>query len=876
MLMNTIFKNLKTLVNSSVIKMNNMAKEYETLESVENSDTYIAAYQKTDTFDMYLEFDLDVIISTKITNDPDLQIQYANNPSSIPSQYRNIVLEAQRKYIIDNYIEINNYYRMLNGLPNIEEPEEEFIKLTTDQMIKAEVSDNNYIHLLSNDDIYRLDENGILDDIISKNPTKKYLNYLGYNKISIVEARTANSFSILKVNLQDVPDEFYNTFSQIYNQNREYFMSVIYNSEYSTSYDLYDNFMGLCIMIMTIQRVLSNTFKFGIQREFYDWTFIQNMYKMYNVPFVKSLPLDYQVILLKNLNNLLRYKSTDKVLFDIASLLGYERLKIFKYYLVKKHKIGDNEEPLFYYKQKKNENGEYVYDENGDPIYEEDIERMYDLYFQRVNLKERNIGLALQEESNKLSYEEVTINDPYWWEDSNLTEAMYNNEYNFVETKYLSLNLMYKMTEMLFEVSYAFRMLIDKEEELKPYRILLPKVYGDSDFKIFDVVVFLVALMCKAQGFKDGTVTTPSMISHIYSFNFDEESVEKIKSIITDHADLVDQKTLDYFSNLTIKSADDVNNLYIKIREYNDYILDKMRRSQNIKEYHLYKDIFTISMISETQTKMFNITVINEDGTTTERPAKTYLEYLKYKEPILGQFVENISGEDIGPIIEHVTSEINGFMSSLKYTFLFNDNNNPVFTALAALIKFFKSYTVDISSFSVLYIFDSKYYNLFKMTEDIHQMNVNLGLDGTANQLYADDICSYSSFFKYLEKYKNEDWYNLVAKLTEQDKSIFRDFIKSVLSVFHREDTVYSYEKDYLSGEITIKNVLKLLEVYGIDKTLLGTEKLSFEHKIKEIMKQYCCKDMKELNDYISHLIVYRQERNRLRMRDRVILMREE
>ena len=43
------------------------------------------------------------------------------------------------------------------------------------------------------------------------------------------------------------------------------------------------------------------------------------------------------------------------------------------------------------------------------------------------------------------------------------------------------------------------------------------------------IIVFMIALMCKLNGFKDGLITTPSKISHIYGFNFDQESINKIK-----------------------------------------------------------------------------------------------------------------------------------------------------------------------------------------------------------------------------------------------------------------------------------------------------------------------------------------------------------
>lgn len=882
MLLNTLLKNIKVLVNGAVIKMGKTAKEYETLEATINADGYIAAVQKTDRFDLYESFDLEAIINANITPDIELQIQYANDPSTIPSQFKDAVLNAQRQFIIDNYIEINDYYRMLNGIPSINEDENEYIKLTEEQMLEHEITDDNYIHLLSDSDIFKIKESGLLDVIKSNNPTKKYLNYLGTDKIDIVQARISNNFDIMKISNQNVPDDFYNTFIQIYNQNREYFMSVLYIPNYSDSYDLYDNFIGLCIMLMTVQRLVSNTFKFGIQRDFYDWAFIRNIYKMYNIPFIESLPIEYQVSLVKNINNLLRYKSTDKVLFDIASLLGYERINIFKYYLIKRQRLNENEEPIFYYRQMKDENGDYIFDEDGKPIYEEDVERMYELYFQRVNLKERNLALALQNESNKLSYEEVTINDPYWWEDSNLTDIMYNDTYNYVETKYLSLNMMYKLTEMLFEITYAFRLIIDRKDDISEFTISIPKIYPNSDFKVFDIIIFMVALLCKNHGFKDGIITTPSMISHIYGFNFNEEIINNIKNTILNNSELIDPELLDYFTNLEITEADDVNKLFVKIRDYNNIIISKMRNATNIKEYHLYKDIFNISMVSETQTDMFKIQIY-EDGELVERPAKTYLEYLEHTEPILAEIVKSTEVDNIPSMLDHLTSQINMFMKDMQYLFIINDNNNPAFIALTSLIKFFKSYTVDLASFNILYVLDSKYYNMIKFIEDIHMINVHINSNEYFNHNYSDSLHTMKSeiianddkinFDEYIdikatmhfsdENYKLIDYINeLKTYLTieDGDHNLYNDGILSIISKMKTPDNnIYTDVK--LLYNIVLnhkdKNLFRLLNdsLNIVSERYAYSEKENIYDKIKLIDKDVWIKILNVFKDkYITYV----------------------
>ena len=50
------------------------------------------------------------------------------------------------------------------------------------------------------------------------------------------------------------------------------------------------------------------------------------------VKYFKDIPLRYQIALVKNLNKLIKFKSTDKCIVDIISLFGFRNINAFKYY----------------------------------------------------------------------------------------------------------------------------------------------------------------------------------------------------------------------------------------------------------------------------------------------------------------------------------------------------------------------------------------------------------------------------------------------------------------------------------------------------------------------------------------------------------------
>ena len=76
---------------------------------------------------------------------------------------------------------------------------------------------------------------------------------------------------------------------------------------------------------------------------------------------------------------------------------------------------------------------------------------LYDIYFQKEELMENDFIRSFNSQVNRVEYNNITLDDAFWYEDQNLIDRKYQTEYNFVETKYLSLGLEYNMTEVLFE-----------------------------------------------------------------------------------------------------------------------------------------------------------------------------------------------------------------------------------------------------------------------------------------------------------------------------------------------------------------------------------------------------------------------------------------
>jgi hypothetical protein len=75
---------------------------------------------------------------------------------------------------------------------------------------------------------------------------------------------------------------------------------------------------------MTMQRFIVDFLKIAILKDFYDQEIITYIFRAYGLPYYNEIPYTYQKRILKNLNILLKYKGSNKVIIDILKLFGYE------------------------------------------------------------------------------------------------------------------------------------------------------------------------------------------------------------------------------------------------------------------------------------------------------------------------------------------------------------------------------------------------------------------------------------------------------------------------------------------------------------------------------------------------------------------------
>ena len=296
------------------------------------------------------------------------------------------ITKDMQSYYVANYVELNNYYRTIMGLPPLDDNKtryEDTLFSTYNEKSNTTIKFDNALldlipqgiypdsHWLENElyefdnyDISILTNYGVLDKFIElsgrsiKEKRYKYLNYLGDNALDIYTCRKALNFELMSIPVID-NTEVKNMFIDKFTVNRDYVIKTVYTEAHKFQSDYYNKFMIIFILINTIMDVLSSVPKLIIDREIFDSRSIKYLFESFGIPYYSEIPVKYQQAMLKNLNILIKYKSSTKNMIDICSLFGFEDIRVFGYYMLKDRRTDPN-------------NGNLLFKEDNEISYDED------------------------------------------------------------------------------------------------------------------------------------------------------------------------------------------------------------------------------------------------------------------------------------------------------------------------------------------------------------------------------------------------------------------------------------------------------------------------------------------------------------------------
>ena len=433
-------------------------------------------------------------------------------------------------WILRNYHEHNDYYRMLAGLPpeNVTVYGERAsmaysgyaislneINLPAIQKAQFQQSTNygekiEYIHQMTPDQCLYLETHGYLDEdginrsnIIATDKKYRYLDHLTSKRVYPFVARLADRFSLLYSPSTKLPS-LGESFQTQYEASRIYMIQRYYTEAYKNRYEFYEGFMGLAILFMTIQQWNVGYLDTDITRDFFDMDSIKIVYAAYSVPFYPSIPSDYHLKIVKLINRLLSYKGSNHVFFDLAALFDYDKLSIYQYYLMKRQKLNGDGSPHFEY--------DYTYDHRGIEIDRQiNYPGSYDFSFVKRTIGGESPFDAVNDENNYVDYNEVINADHYWLDDGDLRDKMYKSEYNYIETKYIGMQMQLSVSEFFYENIFFVRMLMDNRDVFEKLSVTYSKTGTDID--LFTLIIYMHALIVKKLGWTGEFVLHPAKVA---------------------------------------------------------------------------------------------------------------------------------------------------------------------------------------------------------------------------------------------------------------------------------------------------------------------------------------------------------------------------
>lgn len=500
---NEIFKQyVMKLATGLVWKNFPLAQSYEKDDAqyMYRVELFMVASRGLLNFEVVRQFPAEVLRRAGVSEDSLIGL-YTSDKKNIPEALRPYCVKAYTEYLTEkdirvqhykNYVEENNYYRMLNGLPDIDDTDYVY---NTDPRWETDKP----IHMMNYVDRIEMEHEGVLQKLIDANPDKEYLKYCGKKIIDVFDARAADRFEMLW--MDDSDSTFLNRdFREVYNQARYMTMAVYFSKAYDKTNSLYENFIGMVIMFMTVNTLHKKYLRADITRDFYDVESLKVIYDSYSVPFYSEIPLDYHRKIVKSMNYLVNHKGSTNDFLSLFDIFDLGSMSMYNYFLTKRHRTDDNGGPTF--KVAKDEHDNPILDELGMAVLTTDN---YDVDFSKVKIGS-DPARETSNNENDAKYEDITVGDPYWIEDENLKIKLDDAMFNYRESKYIGIQVVLDLIKITNESAYIFRMITDmRDSTTSKYMKFFWPDYG-LECTLYDLVIYISALYCRLYGY-EGIIT---------------------------------------------------------------------------------------------------------------------------------------------------------------------------------------------------------------------------------------------------------------------------------------------------------------------------------------------------------------------------------
>ena len=661
----------------------------------------------------------------------------------------------KRRDTLENYVEVNNYYRMYLGLPPIEKDKygnyidaPEYVLYNKVPISGVDIT--KPVHKYNATERSLFSVSGELAKMIIANPKANYLRYLDKD-VDIVSLRDANEFDII---WYDKNDAKIRDFVEHYRAVRNQFMRSHYRELDAIQYPYYEGFICTYLLMAAMADYNANIPIQRLRNNEIDESEIYLLFESYGLP--KFNFSQKYLLEIANRINTLTYKKGTKDGLQLISKM-FEEISIYKYYIVKRLK----------------DQGIHNYDGMSN-------KEKYELFFVKTPLSADDPYEYMQKEENVIPYMDIVSKDPRWGvENDKLEDTLKDWDFSYSESKYLGLNNKIEISTFSLEMAYFYRYIIEHKEIVSKLKLYLDTVDVQAD--LFELITYMQALIFRKFKVSPDIPDTLSSVIYMYSIK-NKVDYDRLKLIFREHFKYHENKAnIDGFIDLldnqeyTLNSIMDTFEINYKIVEY----LYNLRASlTKFEDYDMVDSIIKAITFGEKIPELYNNKTNLEDFLST---------YNAHSSKYVVRINELVTSPDPGAAISNeITVIINLLKEQVdnlrhkKLLSLFDTAQNlysdlDVIKYLEQIIDFYKSYTQDIIDRGVVY-------NMSDITDGlqiVEELKIRLDLKDwevfTLSLLFTGDNTEYVRFL--LDNFKKEDYFSQTEILSIIHKDVTQEII---------------------------------------------------------------------------------------------------
>ena len=758
---------ISDIMNKIIIKRSIEAEKRDTqiFEELKSDPyTYYQAYRDAyNGTDSYMGYRFSIgDLSPFIDNPGDINRIVKDNsllPMFVDSHTLQLIMAAKRESTLKNYVEMNNYYRPLLGLPDIvRDPEKGTLLESPTEIIYLKdkitgVDISKPIHKFTSNEKKLLKSSGVLDKLRKAYPDILYLKYIDRN----IDIKTARDTAAFDVMWYDDTYDYMIDFVDHYKSIRNKFLTAHNNQFDDISYDKWEGLMCINLLLTALasynayQPVIDAKDSFATKQE------VWNLFTSYGIP-KWDFNLSILTSIARKINTLTMKKGTKGGLMEISKI--FDSINIFKYYIIKRVNPDAN---------------------LSDPKLSNDDK--YELYFAKVPIEKDDPYEYIQDESELLDYNTIVKRDERWgYKDNKLEHEIKNKEFSYSESKYIGLNNKIDIFSFSMEMSYFYRFIVEHKKEVEHLKFYLDTV--DVQCDIFELLTYLQLLVFRKYHVAPDIPDTISSVLNMYAIR-NHIDADRIKLIFKDYFKyhhLENRYNVDAWDKVSGNESNLGELLDVFETDYDlvKYLYKIRKETDNYKDFCMIDDTIRALSYGEKIPELYNGKTNLEDFISSYSAEST-----KYLVRLGELSSSNTMNEDINEEITVVLNCIREKISAIKqkevYTLLDKYQNlysdADVMQYLEKIVNFYKSYTQDIIDKGITYTADDLTDAMYILEQITFYEKFSEYELFTLSLIFTDDSNEILKMLKTL--FIKEDLYSSGEVLTKTERKIVNTVIAS-------------------------------------------------------------------------------------------------